>query len=124
MWSRQNGDGPGQAQRQVGAWSLAHFNRRRASSEITALLLAIEVLSPSTAQNDRVKKRRYFSRNEVPEYWIVDCDARVIERWRPTDERPEIISERLVWNPVGATEPFTLDLAEFFADVFGEDIAE
>ena len=40
----------------------------RTWSEITTLLLAVEVLSPSTAQNDRVKKRRYFSRNNVPEY--------------------------------------------------------
>ena len=25
----------------------------------------------------------------VPEYWIVDIDGRVVERWRPGDSRPE-----------------------------------
>jgi Uma2 family endonuclease len=51
-------------------------------------------ISPSSfavhARNDRVAVRRYFSRNDVPEYWIVDCDGRAFERWRPHDERPEL----------------------------------
>jgi len=27
----------------------------------------------------------------VPDYWIVDLDARLFERWTPGDERPEAI---------------------------------
>jgi hypothetical protein len=27
----------------------------------------------------------------------VDLDARLIERWTPSDIRPEILDERLVW---------------------------
>jgi Uma2 family endonuclease len=50
---------------------------------VKALLLAVEVLSPSSAHFDRVRKRRFFQRVGVPEYWIVDVDARLIERWRP-----------------------------------------
>src|SRR5437763_4522810 len=46
-----------------------------------ALLAAAEVLSPSSGRNDRVKKRPGYQRH-VPEYWIVDIDARLIERWR------------------------------------------
>jgi len=34
--------------------------------------LAIEVLSPSTASNDRGRKMRMFQRYGVAEYWIVD----------------------------------------------------
>ncbi len=34
--------------------------------------LAVEVLSPSTASNDRGRKMRMFQRYGVPEYWIVD----------------------------------------------------
>ena len=52
-------------------------------SEITTLVLAIEVLSPSTARADRTVKRRLFQRVGVPEYWIVDVEARLVERWRP-----------------------------------------
>lgn len=88
--------------------------------DITALLLAVEVLSPSTARYDRGLKRRRYQRAGVPEYWIVDLDARLIERWRPDDMRPEIASERLVWEPASGVPPFTLELSELFSAVFGE----
>ena len=90
-------------------------------SEITTLLLAAEVLSPSTARADRVRKRRYFTRNAVPQYWIVDCDARVVEVWQPGARRPRVQDVELAWSPVGATESFVLDLPAYFRDVFGED---
>lgn len=80
--------------------------------------LVVEVLSPATARADRVSKRALYQRVGIPEYWIVDTDARVIERWRPTDARPEIVDTRLVWQPEGASEALTVDLAEFWADVF------
>jgi Uma2 family endonuclease len=83
-------------------------------------LLAIEVLSPSTARSDRQKKRALYQRERVPEYWIVDLDARIVERWRPTDARPEILVEALMWLPSGATEPFVMKLPEYFARVWGE----
>ena len=41
--------------------------------------VAIEVLSPSTARNDRGRKRDLMARYRVPEYWIVDPDERSIE---------------------------------------------
>ena len=78
------------------------------------LLLAIEVLSPSSGRHDRVRKRPLYLRH-VPEYWIVDLDARVFERWRAGDRRPEIVSDRLTWTPDGASTPFDLDVAAFFA---------
>lgn len=84
---------------------------------VTRLLLAVEVLSPGSARYDRVEKRYEYQRTQVPEYWIVDPDARTIERWRPTDERPEILDRQLVWRPVGGTEPFMLDIIAFFAGV-------
>ncbi len=40
--------------------------------------IAIEVLSPSTARIDRGRKRELLARHGVPEYWIVDLDARQI----------------------------------------------
>ena len=41
--------------------------------------LAIEVLSPSTARNDRGRKRDLMARHAVPEYWVVDPERRAIE---------------------------------------------
>lgn len=88
--------------------------------EVRRLLLAIEVLSPSTALYDRQKKRRLYQSERVPEYWIVDCDARLIERWRPDDERPEILTESLAWHPEGASAPLVIDVAALFEEV-GDD---
>lgn len=85
-----------------------------------ALLLAIEVLSPSSARHDRVRKRPYYQRN-VPEYWIVDLDACVIERWTSTHDRAEMVTRSLEWLPSGATAPFVLDVVAYFDDVFSDD---
>ena len=92
----------------------------RAWSEITALLLAVEVLSPSTARYDRLIKRRFYARMEVPEYWILDPDTRLIERSYP-DGRVDVVGEELRWHPHGATEPLVLDLMAFFAEALGEE---
>lgn len=83
-------------------------------ADVTSLFLAVEVLSPSTARTDRIRKRAYYQRAGVPEYWIVDNDAQVIERWRPDDERPEILTARITWHPEGAHEPLVIDLEQLF----------
>lgn len=85
------------------------------------LLLAVEVLSPSTARSDRITKRRRYQRAGVPEYWIVDLDARTIERWRPEDQRPEVLSDNITWHPTGA-EPLQLELPPLFARILGETL--
>lgn len=87
-------------------------------SDITALLVVVEVLSPSTARYDRQLKRRRYQRAGVPEYWIVDLDARVVERWRPADARPEVVTDHLVWRPDGEAA-LTIDLAAYFTSVCG-----
>ncbi|HKN64972.1 MAG TPA: Uma2 family endonuclease [Gemmatimonadaceae bacterium] len=84
-----------------------------------ALLLAVEILSPSSSRHDRVRKRPAYQRH-VPEYWIVDLDARLIERWMPGDDRPALITETLAWLPPGASMPFHLDLPRYFAEIFLE----
>jgi Uma2 family endonuclease len=85
--------------------------------DVARPLLAVEVLSPGTAGRDRGIKRRLYQQAEVPEYWIVDLDSRLVERWRPEDDRPEILSETLTWQPPDSTAPFELGLAAFFAEV-------
>jgi Uma2 family endonuclease len=95
----------------IGEWRRVHDERI-----VRRLMLAVEVLSPSSAGHDRVKKRPAYQRN-VPEYWIVDLDARLIERWRPADRRPEILTHLLEWLPAGASEPLRIDLMSYFAKV-------
>ena len=85
------------------------------------LRLAVEVLSPGTARADRFVKRRRYQRAKVPEYWIVDLDARLVERWRPGDKRPEVLAERLEWQPDASLPPLVLDLVALFREVHGED---
>lgn len=94
--------------------------RPRDWSDVKTLLLAVEVLSPSTARADRRVKLRLYQRNRVPEYWIVDADARLVERWRPDDQRPEIVAERLEWQPGPAHPPLIIDLPAYFRDVIGD----
>lgn len=92
------------------------WRRARSGRTVRSLTLAIEVLSPSSAGHDRVRKRPLYQRH-LPEYWIVDLDARLIERWRPRDERPEILTAAVDWMPPGARVPLVIDLPAFFAAV-------
>jgi Uma2 family endonuclease len=88
--------------------------------DLETLILAVEILSPSTARADRTVKRRLYQSRGIAEYWIVDLDARLVERWRPGDERPEILSERIEWRVEGGAEPFVIDLPALFAEVFSD----
>ena len=99
---------------------LIEGRRPRDWSDVKTLLLAVEILSPSTARADRLVKLRLFRRQHVPEYWIVDVDARLVERWRPEDERPEILAEQLEWQPDPALPPLGLDLPSYFREAIGE----
>ena len=87
--------------------------------EVGSLLLVVEVLSPSSARADRIVKLERYRRADVPEYWIIDLDGRVIERWRRGEVRPEIVSTHLQWIP-RADAAFELDVASYFQEVWGE----
>ena len=84
--------------------------------ELGPPVLAVEVLSPRTAWRDRGVKRRLYQEAGVAEYWIVDLDARLVERWRPEDQRPEVLRERLVWELANEVRG-QVELPELFAEV-------
>lgn len=90
----------------------------RRDEESEPPVLFVEVLSPGTARYDRVVKRSRYQREGV-EYWIVDVEARLIERWT-ADERPEVLTERLTWRLGGHPDEFVLDVPGYFARVHGE----
>lgn len=93
-------------------------------SEITSswdaaqkLRLVAEVLSPSSVYTDRNVKRPRYQRERIPEYWIVDPDACVFERWRPDDLEPEVLRDVMTWQPVAQVPALVIRLDEFFSAV-------
>ena len=86
----------------------------RSWKDVKRLLLVVEGLSPSTASTDRLDKRPTYQKANIPEYWILDIDSRLVERWRPTDDRPEVIAGVLEWHPKPEVEPLRITLEEIF----------
>ncbi|MGH7583406.1 MAG: Uma2 family endonuclease [Gemmatimonadales bacterium] len=85
--------------------------------DVPTPILVAEVLSPSTASWDRGYKRRLYLEGGVEEYWIVDLDARIVERWRHGDVRPEICDAELRFTFVNGVAG-SIDLPEYFAEVW------
>lgn len=81
------------------------------------LLLVAEVVSPASARTDRFLKRRLYQEVGIPLYWVVDGDKHEVEIWTPEVRFPQLERQRLVWHPSGATERFTLELAELFKPI-------
>jgi len=86
-------------------------------TRMKTLLLAVEVLSPSTARYDRFTKRRAYQEFGVPHYWMVDIAARAVETWTPEATVPAVQRERLIWHAPGAAEPLVLPLSEVLPPV-------
>ncbi len=83
-------------------------------TSIQTLLLAVEVVSPSSARGDRLTKRKLYQRPGVATYWIIDPDARLVEVWHPEDQRPEIVTDVLRWRVAPDAEELVIDLGELF----------
>lgn len=87
--------------------------RRDAARE---LRLSIEVVSPGSARYDRVDKRSRYQQERVEELWLIDPESELVERWRPDDERPEILAETLIWQPAGCDASLSIELLALFAE--------
>ena len=79
--------------------------------------LIVEVLSESTRRNDLTKKRSFYLESGVPEYWVVDGNARSLRVVTPAGERIE--TGTFTWHPAGAGEALVVDLPELFTRVLG-----
>jgi Uma2 family endonuclease len=98
-----------------------HEGRRPERFEdVGHLLLAAEVVSPSSGRADRVEKRTVYREEEVEVYWVVDLDARTVERSVPDHPSVDVLAERVEWHPRGAAQPFVLDVREYFRRVLDE----
>jgi len=56
----------------------------------------------------------------VPEYWVVNPNARTISRWQHAGDPGEILSQRVVWHPSGMDSALTIDLPAFFTEALGD----
>ncbi len=79
------------------------------------LLLACEVMSPSSVRADRFSKRVLYQRQLIAAYWVVDPDAGSVEVWTPESPFPVVEERTLTWHPAGATAPLVITLDELFA---------
>ena len=95
----------------VGRWTYAEFARLPSEGSTP--------LSPSTAHRDRGVKLERYRHFGVPEYWIVDLDARAVEVWRLAEaaDAPEVVgaSERLRWRAVEGGPTFEAPVEKILA---------
>lgn len=82
-------------------------------------LLVVEVLSDSTRRNDEVKKRAFYMEAGIPEYWIVDGEARSIRVITPAGDRTE--AQAIRWAPPGSSETLSIDVQALFTKAIGSD---
>ena len=80
------------------------------------LALAVEVVSPGSARHDRVRKRPAYQEERAGELWLIDPESELVERWTPSDERPEILTKVLTWAPAGTNAILPIDLVSLFAE--------
>ena len=64
--------------------------------------LAVEILSPTSASNDRGRKMQLLARHGVQEYWLVDPDAAAIEVFRLNGDRYRLASQATGGERVGS----------------------
>lgn len=55
--------------------------------------LVIEILSPSSHKRDKLIKSRAYAEHGIPEYWIVDIEARTLEQYQLLEDgRYELVN--------------------------------
>lgn len=84
--------------------------------DLSSLLLIIEILSPGNRRYDLETKRNLYMNARVPEYWVVDADARNITRWVPDAAAGEVLGANIEWRAAGKPHALAIDVAELFAD--------
>ena len=91
-----------------------HEARTMDWARVQTLLLAVEILSPSSVRADRFTKRRLYQEQAIPTYWIVDADQRQVGVWTPAALFPVVAHDRLHWQPAGASRTCVIELEELF----------
>jgi len=82
--------------------------------EMPPPLLVAEVLSPSTRERDRHRKRPAYLSYGVGEVWLIDEHARTIERWTSASESTETFRDSITWTPDPTKPSFVMTGEELF----------
>lgn len=86
-------------------------------ADVTEWLLAVEIVSPSSAIYDRDHKRRAYLALGVREYWVVDPVARTIDVWHPGDAEPAIVRDVLWYVPPDGRRRISVGVGSVFRDM-------
>jgi Uma2 family endonuclease len=82
--------------------------------------LAVEIISPSTSVYDRVTKRNLYAQYGVPEYWLVDPDAKTVTIYSDPQDGRYQAAQTVSDVAISATIPeLSADLKALFAPVPG-----
>jgi Uma2 family endonuclease len=106
----------------VAGWLRARLPEPPAAEETVALIRPdwiAEIISPSNAGNDLVKKKRIYYQHHVPHYWIIDPrdESLTVLRWTPDGYTEVLVAQR---GERVRPEPFgEVDLA--VGVLFGDD---
>jgi Uma2 family endonuclease len=74
------------------------------------MILAVEVLSPSSRRKDAIYKRSKYEDEGVASYWIVDPEAPSVLALELVNGRYEIVGEALGDEPVTLQKPFPVTI--------------
>ncbi|MCD9022653.1 Uma2 family endonuclease [Cohnella silvisoli] len=81
--------------------------------------LVVEILSPSTSNNDKVRKKRQFERYGVKEYWIVDPVHRTIDQFILNKGKFDLFETYIIFDRM--TSPLfsciDIDMSRVFPDI-------
>ncbi len=87
--------------------------------DITEWLLAVEIVSPSSAVYDRDYKRRAYLALGVQDYWVVDPMQRTIEVSRSLDDAPRIERRVFRYDVPGTSQWVPIEVPRVFRAVRG-----
>ncbi len=82
--------------------------------------LVVEILSSSTAGRDRGLKRQRYAAYGVPEYWIIDTDAKHVEVYRLSGgdlRRAEVAEDVLRYQPTPGGPELVIDVPHLLRPV-------
>ncbi|MGH7688154.1 MAG: Uma2 family endonuclease [Gemmatimonadaceae bacterium] len=94
----------------------SRFPLDAAWTSITDWLLAIEIVSRSSAIYDREHKRWAYLALGVREYWVVDHRTRTVEVWHAGDAAAAIHRDTVTYRTPGGEYEVPVDIEVLFRD--------
>jgi len=85
-------------------------NRNLESTAAESMILAVEILSPSTRRKDTILKRSKYEDEGIVSYWIVDPKAPSITALELIDGRYVTIGEAVGAEPLTVEKPFPVTI--------------